>query len=111
MARSNLNLLVVHGGGSFGHPVAKKYGLSSRTSACSAIGVSRTRDAMFRLNLLVCGSMNEAGMSPYPFAPFDLLTRAGRSARPWIASLLEAGLVPVTFGDVVPEERGFRILS
>ncbi len=111
MARSKLKLVVVHGGGSFGHPVAKEYGLSSRTTAGSAAGVSRTREAMFRLNQLVSSSMNEAGMSPYPFSPFDLLIRAGRSARPWIASLLEAGLVPLTFGDVVPEGHGFRILS
>ena len=74
MAASQLRLVVVHGGGSFGHPVAKQYGLSSRASSVwSAEGVSRTRAAMFRLNKLVCSSMSEAGLSPYPFAPFDLL--------------------------------------
>jgi isopentenyl phosphate kinase len=67
---------------------------------------------MFRLNHLVCSSLSEAGMNPYPFSPFDLLTLAGASARPWIAALLKAGLVPVTFGDVVSDGRGkFRILS
>ena len=124
MAASGLRLVVVHGGGSFGHPVAKEHGLSSRRSTGTAEGVSRTRDAMLRLNQLVCSSMREAGLSPYPFAPFDLLVKgeggrmrgaAGRSpsaSARWVESLLDAGLQPVTFGDVVRDRGGgFRILS
>ncbi len=111
MARSGERLVVVHGGGSFGHPVAKKYGLSSHASSGSATGVSMTREAMFRLDQLVCASLTEGGLNPYPLSPFDLLTRAGRSGALWIESLMDAGLVPVTFGDVVQERTGFRILS
>lgn len=111
MARSGASLVVVHGGGSFGHPVAKRYGLSSRASMGSANGVSKTREAMFRLDQLVCASLTEGGLNPYPISPFDLLMKAGRSGAFWIESLMEAGLVPVTFGDVVREGAGFRILS
>jgi isopentenyl phosphate kinase len=119
MAASKLRLVVVHGGGSFGHPVAREYGLSSRRTGGSAEGVTRTRDAMLRLNQLVCSSMSEAGLHPYPFAPFDMLMREGArrlhrssAAQLWIESLLEAGMTPVAFGDVViMGGEGFRILS
>ncbi len=111
MAQSGASLVVVHGGGSFGHPVAKEYGLSSRASRGSATGVSRTREAMFRLDQLVCASLTEGGLNPYPISPFDLLMKAGPPGALWIESLMEAGLVPVTFGDVVREGAGFRILS
>ena len=54
IAAAKVPALVVHGGGSFGHPVAKKYGLSSRRSVPSPTGVSETRQAMFELNAKVC---------------------------------------------------------
>ena len=111
VARSEFDVVIVHGGGSFGHPVARRYGLSTKVTNRGAKGVSRTREAMFRLNALVCSSMTAAGLNPYPFAPFNLLTWTKRLARRWISALLEAGLIPLTFGDVVPEGGGFKILS
>jgi isopentenyl phosphate kinase len=110
MVLSGRRVVVVHGGGSFGHTAARKYGLSSRAPRRSAAGVGETRAAMYRLNLLVCSSLAEAGMNPYSFSPFDLLLKAGGPAS-WIRVLLNAGLAPVTFGDVVHDGSGFRILS
>jgi len=110
VALSGRRVVLVHGGGSFGHSAATKYGLSSRTTRSSTEGVSETRAAMYRLDLLVCSSLAEAGLKPYPFSPFDLLLKGSRPAA-WITALLNAGLVPVTFGDVVRRGDGFTILS
>jgi len=110
MASSGLPVVVVHGGGSFGHPVAKRYGLSSRRSSRSVEGVSETRDAMFTLDARVCASLSAAGMHPYPFSPFTLLDR-GEGGLSFIQRLLRGGATPVTFGDVVHDGEGFRILS
>ncbi|MBI3116023.1 MAG: isopentenyl phosphate kinase family protein [Thaumarchaeota archaeon] len=110
MAASGQRIVLVHGGGSFGHPVAKHYGLSSSPSRSTAEGVSRTREAMFRLNQLVCASLTQAGLHPFTFAPFTLLRNA-RSAARWVDALLDSNLMPVTFGDVIPDDRGFRIMS
>jgi isopentenyl phosphate kinase len=111
MASTGLPVVVVHGGGSFGHTVAKKYGLSSRRSARSPVGVSETRGAMLNLDAKVCASLSSAGMHPYPFSPFTLLDREGEGGSSFIERLLEAGMTPVTFGDVVHDGKGFRILS
>ena len=108
MAASGLRMVVVHGGGSFGHAVARKYGLSRETSTSTA-GVSETRAAMFALDAKVCASLSAAGLHPYPFSPFTLLDKEGGPS--FLERLLSAGATPVTFGDVVHDGRGFRILS
>ncbi len=102
----------MHGGGSFGHVVAKQHGISSDPAAVSANGVSKTRGAMYDLNNLVCKTMMEFKLSPYPFSPFDAVTRAGKApVTQWLRGLLKAGLTPVTFGDVALASDGFRVLS
>jgi isopentenyl phosphate kinase len=111
IASSGLPIVVVHGGGSFGHTEAKKHGLSSSRSSPSPEGVSETRDAMFKLDANVCASLSAAGVHPYPFSPFTLLDREGDGGRSFIEWLLLGGTTPITFGDVVHDGKGFRILS
>jgi isopentenyl phosphate kinase len=111
IASSRLPIVVVHGGGSFGHTQAKKHGLSSSRSSQSPRGVSETRDAMFSLDAKVCASLSAAGVHPYPFSPFTLLDREGDAGRSFIERLLLGGTTPITFGDVVHDGKGFRVLS
>jgi isopentenyl phosphate kinase len=111
IASSGLPVVVVHGGGSFGHTEARKYGLTSLKSSPSPKGVSETRDAMFRLDAKVCASLSAAGLHPYPFSPFTLLDRDGDGGRSFLERLLAGGTIPVAFGDVVHDGAGFRILS
>lgn len=111
LAASGERAVLVHGGGAFGHPMAKKYGLSSSRTSRSPRGVAETRSAMFDLNLRVCASLLSTGMRPYTFSPFPLLRLAGRKGATWLAGLIDSGLTPVTFGDVTRDEGGFRIVS
>jgi len=102
----------VHGGGSYGHSEARKYGLNSETPTPSGTGVSQTRGAMYDLNQMVCKTMMEFKVSPYPFSPFDLLPMASPTAAAnWLRGLLKAGLTPVTFGDVSYTAGGFKVVS
>jgi len=109
MASSGLPIVLVHGGGSFGHTEARKHGLSSSSPSPSSKGVSDTRRAMLALDAKVCASLSAVGLHPYPFSPFTLLDRVGGSS--FIERLLAAGMSPMTFGDVVHDGKGFRILS
>lgn len=112
IAGSDVQTVVVHGGGSFGHSVAVKYGLASSSFTKSPEGVWQTRSAMFDLNSMVCRTMAESKLRPYPFSPFNILSFGSmKSSRLWLLGLLKLGLTPVTFGDVVLEKRGFTILS
>jgi isopentenyl phosphate kinase len=67
---------------------------------------------MLELNQLVCRTMLEFRLSPYMFAPFDIVTKAkpGAAAQ-WLRGLMKANLTPVTFGDVALAADGFRVLS
>jgi len=111
ISKSGAGVVVVHGGGSFGHPVAKRYGLSSRSSRRTPEGVAETRRAMFDLNMRICDSFISGGLRPYTFTPYPLLAAAGRRGASWLLSTVSAGLTPITFGDVVRDRAGFRILS
>jgi len=112
IASSDQKVVVVHGGGSFGHVVAKQHGISSDAAEAPAVGVAQTRGAMYELNRMVCKTMMEFKLNPYPFSPFDAVGRAGKvQVANWLRGLLKEGLTPVTFGDVSLTPGGFKVLS
>jgi len=112
IASSDQRVVVVHGGGSFGHVVAMQHGISSDASEAPAVGVAQTRGAMYELNRMVCKTMMEFKLNPYPFSPYDAVSRAGKAPlSAWLKGLLKEGLTPVTFGDVILAPSGFKVIS
>ena len=112
IASSDQSVVVVHGGGSFGHGVAKQHGISSDPAEAPAVGVAQTRGAMYELDRMICKTMMEYKLNPYPFSPFDAISRAGKATvATWLRGLLKEGLTPVTFGDVMLTPSGFKVLS
>jgi isopentenyl phosphate kinase len=112
IASSDQKVVVVHGGGSFGHVVAKQHGITSDAGEAPAVGVAQTRGAMYDLDRMVCKTMMEFKLSPYPFSPFDAVARAGKApVATWLKGLLKEGLTPVTFGDVSLTPAGFKVIS
>lgn len=110
-------LMVVHGGGSFGHPWAKKYKIKEGYKFPSQVEwFTRIHQAMLELNKLVVNALIRNNIAAFSISPSScIITKAGRiqvfydSA---ITRLLEIGFVPVLFGDaVVDTELGFTILS
>jgi isopentenyl phosphate kinase len=112
IASSDQKVVVVHGGGSYGHVVAKQHGITTDAAEAPAVGVAQTRGAMYELDRLVCKTMMEFKLNPYPFSPFDAVARAGKApVAAWLKGLLREGLTPVTFGDVSLSSSGFRVIS
>jgi len=112
IASSDQKVVVVHGGGSYGHVVAKQHGITTDAAEAPAVGVAQTRGAMYELDRLVCKTMMEFKLNPYPFSPFDAVARAGKApVAAWLKGLLKEGLTPVTFGDVSLSSSGFRVIS
>ena len=112
ISSSDLKVIVVHGGGSFGHSVARQHGLSAVAGEAPAVGVAQTRSAKYALYRLVCKTMMEYKLNPYPFSPFDAVSRGGAGAvAAWLRGLLKEGLTPVTFGDVSLAPSGFKVIS
>jgi len=101
-------LVVVHGGGSFGHPMAQA--CSRRPGDERLAGLSATHLSMLRLNHLVVSSLLEAGVNAFPLHPSSLLRVGGGRLEglglDLVSHLLDAGMTPVLYGDVVPDLDG-----
>jgi len=110
-------LAVVHGAGSFGHILAKRYRLAEGYLEDSQLKhVAAVQRDVRELNLMVLGALIGAGLRAVSVPPAaSARFRGGRiedfTDEPF-ESLLEVGLVPVTFGDVVPDRsKRFSICS
>jgi len=118
ISRTNVSpLVLVHGGGSFGHPTAKQYAIEEGYKDQSQImGFSKTRQAMTTLNKLVVDSLIQHNIPAVAVQPSSCtITKQGRinviEERP-LRKLLEMRFVPVLYGDaVLDSEMGFAILS
>jgi isopentenyl phosphate kinase len=110
-------LVVVHGGGSFGHPVASKYKIAEGYKRKSQlIGISLTHRAMERLNAHLIEAFQGAGVPAIAVQPSAcVVMKNGRikemQLKP-IKNMLAMGLVPVLYGDAVSDlNKGISILS
>lgn len=116
-ARIPTSILIVHGGGSFGHPVAKKYAIQKGfTSLDQLEGFVETRIAMNQLNRLVIETFAAVGLPVVSISPAScVITHNGRIQTFFTApiiNLLQIGAIPVLFGDAVLDNKiGFAILS
>jgi isopentenyl phosphate kinase len=98
-------LVVVHGGGSFGHHNAQRHGVSSTEGTRDARGLYEIHDAMRRLNDAVVGRLQDAGVPALPVHPLSVGARDADAALSLpldaAATMLAEGFVPVLHGDVV----------
>jgi isopentenyl phosphate kinase len=111
------NLIIVHGGGSFGHPVAQKHAIKEGFKEDSQIiGFAETHHVMTVLNGLFMDALIWRGIPAVSITPSSCaMTRNGRiqcfEDSP-LKQLLKMGFIPVLYGDAVFDtELGFTILS
>ncbi|MBS7612422.1 isopentenyl phosphate kinase family protein [Candidatus Bathyarchaeota archaeon] len=111
-------IVIVHGGGSFGHPLALKYKLNEKFTGSEEqiAGFTITHRAMLKLNERVLEALGRKGLKVAPLPPLAFATLASGSLKsmfyePFI-NALNMNLTPVTFGDIVfDSDRGFSIVS
>ena len=109
-------LVIIHGAGSFGHPIVKKYGIGSGHQDFRRIGVSETKLALLVLNSLVIRSLKSHRVPVVPFMPSSFMTaEEGRLTSMGIEPLkrlLETGYVPVFHGDLIADSAwGVSVVS
>ena len=100
-------LVIVHGGGSFGHHHASEHGVSTTDGTRDADAVAAVHGAMKRLNSHVSERLRQRDVPAVPVHPLSLAARAagtdGDLDLPLgsTATLLGEGFVPVLHGDGV----------
>jgi isopentenyl phosphate kinase len=111
------NLIIVHGGGSFGHPIAQKYGIKEGLKDdAQKVGFAETHHVMTVLNGLVMDALVWHCIPAFSIAPSCcIVTENGRIKLcddTVLKTLLQMRIVPVLYGDAVLDEKlGFTVLS
>jgi isopentenyl phosphate kinase len=111
------SLIIVHGGGGFGHPIANKYSISNGLkSKDQIIGFSETHQSMTYLNQIIVDTLLKAGIPAFGISASSMLVTTERRLIDIdlriIKQFLEMGLVPIMYGDAVLDTKmGFTILS
>lgn len=111
------NLMVVHGGGSFGHPVAEKHRIKEGFKESSQIvGYAETHHVMTVLNGLFMDALVWQNIPAVSVTPAScVVTKKGRIEQfeeMQLRMLLKLGFLPITYGDAVLDtDIGFTILS
>lgn len=112
------NLIIVHGGGSFGHPTAAKYGIKDgyKEDATQKLGFAETHHVMTVLNGLVMDALIWHEIPAISIAPSSCVLTENGKVKFFDETVLKAiqkmAFTPVMYGDAVLDEKlGFTILS
>ena len=112
------NLIIVHGGGSFGHPSAAKYGIKDgyKEDPTQKLGFAETHHMMTVLNGLVMDALIWHEIPALSVAPSCCFMTDNCKIKYFDDSTLNAmtkmAFTPVLYGDAVLDEKlGFTILS
>ena len=107
-------IIVVHGGGSFGHYWSVKYDMHTKPAKYNKKGVSVVKNSMVELDKIILDSFLKNGLNPYCLPPTDFIygNKANQKKVREIANIAKAGLVPISYGDVMWHGKNkFYILS
>jgi len=111
------SLIIIHGGGSYGHHLARRYKLQDGYRDRSQIlGFVRTRQSMTELNKIVLDSAIKNLLPCVSLQPSAFIgmrnRRIERIDLGIMVNLLDLGMIPLLFGDVAFDAQlGFCILS
>jgi isopentenyl phosphate kinase len=116
VAESDAALVIVHGGGSFGHHHAEEHGVSTSEGTRDSAEALAIHRAMVELNRAVVDALQAAGVAALPVHPLSGAERDADGALSLatgpVERLLAEGFVPVLHGDVIAHEgEGVTVLS
>jgi isopentenyl phosphate kinase len=110
------DLVLVHGGGSFGHPHAEAHGVSTTEGTHDATGARAIHDAMKRLDSAVLDALHDRDVPALAVHPLSAAHRDSDAdlhlPTGQVATMLGEGFVPVLHGDVVAHAgKGVTVVS
>jgi isopentenyl phosphate kinase len=96
-------IILVHGGGSFGHYWSIKYDMHSKPERYSSDGIAVVHESMILLNHIIVKSMLKLKMNPYSVPPFSFILGKKPILKKIfeMASMTKDNIIPITYGDIV----------
>ena len=117
LKHANKEVILIHGAGSFGHILAKKYKLNGGYKQKKQVeGFALTQAMVQRLNNLVLASLHNHDLPAVSIPPHAVLSlsnhKLSRVDYSIFQKYLDLGFMPVSFGDVTLDKKlGFSICS
>ena len=116
---ANAKLILIHGGGSFGHPLAKKYDILDglNTSVPNQIlGLTETHQAMVKFNSYLVNMFLERNYPALSIQPSSIfINDSGNTINKSldiIETMLDLNILPILYGDIIFDKQGsFSIIS
>ena len=96
-------VIIVHGGGSYGHYWSVKYDMHTKERKYDLRGVAIVKNSMIELNKIILDSLIKNKLNPYCLPPTDFMIgdKPITSKVKEIEKIAKSGLVPVTYGDAL----------
>jgi len=96
-------IIIVHGGGSYGHHWSVKYDMHTKPAKTIPKGVAIVKNSMVALNKIVLDSAVKNRINSYCLPPTDFMNgnKSIKSKILTISDIAKSGLTPITFGDAL----------
>ena len=96
-------IVIVHGGGSYGHYWSVKYDMHTKPAKTSPKGVAVVKNSMVELNKIILDSALKNKISPYALPPTDFMSgnKPIKNKILTINEIAKSGLTPITYGDAL----------
>ncbi|MBY8982232.1 MAG: type 2 isopentenyl-diphosphate Delta-isomerase [Candidatus Lokiarchaeota archaeon] len=119
IGKSNKRLIIIHGGGSFGHPVAKEYNISKGLNPSienQIFGLAKTHNTMNKLNSYIINEFLEMNIPTLSIQASSIFLKESQNYLMKSIDIIETciglGLIPILYGDIILDQSGnFSIIS
>ena len=103
LKKINEPMIIVHGGGSYGHYWSVKYNMHSKEKKYDLRGVAIVKNSMIELNKIILDSLLKNKLNPYCLPPTDFMSGNKPISKKVkeIEKIAKSGLIPVTYGDAL----------
>lgn len=94
-------IIIVHGGGSYGHYWSVKYNMHTKPDKYDTRGVSVVKNSMVGLDKIILDLFLKNHLNPYSLPPTDFMIGNKPLSKKVkeIEKIAKSGLIPITFGD------------
>jgi isopentenyl phosphate kinase len=103
LKKINESVIVVHGGGSYGHYWSVKYDMHTKPKKYDMHGVAIVKNSMIELNKIILDIFIKNKLNPYSIPPTDFMSGNKPIIKKIkeIEKIAESGLIPITYGDAL----------
>ncbi|MFX1276363.1 MAG: isopentenyl phosphate kinase [Promethearchaeota archaeon] len=116
---ANVKLIIIHGGGSFGHPIAKKYKITKGIDSSipeQILGLAETHQAMNKFNSYLTNLFLEKKYPTLSLQTSSMFFKESNqilmNSIDIIETALDLNILPILYGDIILDKEGsFSIIS